>query len=60
MGEIEKLKEQSDFWNELTAEEKARIEGGINDLDTRQKHPLNIQPRSAEGCKASSPEFEFS
>lgn len=39
LGKIEKLKEQSDFWNELTAEEKARIEEGINDLDAGRKTP---------------------
>lgn len=39
LSEIEKQKEQSDFWNELTVEEQARIESGINDLDAGRKTP---------------------
>jgi hypothetical protein len=39
LGKIEKLKDQSDFWNELTAEEQAKIEDGIKDLDAGRKTP---------------------
>lgn len=37
LGTIEKLKEQSDFWDELTPEEQAKIEDGIKDLDAGRK-----------------------
>ncbi|TVR37766.1 MAG: hypothetical protein EA392_11785 [Cryomorphaceae bacterium] len=39
LGKIEKIKEQSDFWNELTADEQAKIEDGIKDLDAGRKTP---------------------
>lgn len=39
LGEIEKLKEQSDFWSELTPEEQAQIQDGINDLNAGRKTP---------------------
>lgn len=39
LGKIEKLKDQSDFWDELTPEEQARIENGIQDLDAGRKTP---------------------
>jgi hypothetical protein len=39
LGKIEKIKEQSDFWNELTAEEQAKIEDGIKDLNAGRKTP---------------------
>ncbi len=39
LNKIEKLKEQSDFWDELTPEEQVRIESGIEDLDAGRKTP---------------------
>ena len=37
--QVKKLKDQSDYWNNLTTEEKTRIEVGINDLDAGRKTP---------------------
>ncbi len=39
LGRIEDLKEQSDFWSELSTEQKARIERGIQDLNDGKKTP---------------------
>lgn len=37
LGRIEDLKEQSDFWSELSTEQKARIEQGLQDLNQGKK-----------------------